>query len=357
MLDEAWRAEKVHLRPLAEDRGSARAGEVEGVANITFSFPQCSLSTIGQREPSQCPYRSDLHSNPFLEESLAGALKTEKEETSPAMKQPKEEESGCDSAHTSVVARSQKLYNELRQLTSPPQIDHSYFSMAEDYFIMRQDYEYRLHTPRRTSKDSFIASFEPILQRSFKSVSKRIDRLRALTNVQRQVFFFFLKKFSGVAVSRKAIFASRGDMLHIKPLAGGKIGADERSFLREIEGKLRTAGVPMQEHVMEWLLQGEQAGAAGWELRASPRTEAAPSPQSSCSVSPEKGEEHRPYLQGPGDATASFMERVEALDSMIAFVCATFKEDVKDLLPALNAHHRAQHTLASPRPATPNLRT
>lgn len=331
------------------------------VPNISFGSPRQIFGSLCRKEVPASPPALCGDFNPFLEDSPVCApapprspsAADAKEEALPAQEAAKEEAVPAAASTPAGKEVSQQLFAELRKLTSLAHSEHSYFSMAEDYFLLTRDSEYKLHCPRLTPKDAFIASLEPTLLRSFKSISKRLDRLRALTTLQRQLFFFFLKRFPRLSISRKAIFSSRGDKVYVKPFCNSKLSREEKDFLRGIEQRLQTAQVPTQERIVEWLLQGDEPGATSW-FPATPICLGSPPPARRRW----SGEEHssssrsrgppREYLKGAAALPHAVMERVDVLDSMIGFMCTAFKEDVRAMLPGLNSCHPARQPLGSP---------
>lgn len=109
---------------------------------------------------------------------------------------------------------------------------NTHYTLSEDYFLLFKIGEYRSRTPRRLSKEGFIQSMQPLLGRTVKSISKRIDRLRALSLLQKKRLLMYVRTFPLQSLSRKAVFDSRGKSLVIKPLASKSLPRSEHEYLQ-----------------------------------------------------------------------------------------------------------------------------
>lgn len=109
-----------------------------------------------------------------------------------------------------------------------------HYTLSEDYFLLFKIGEYRSKTPRRISKENFIVCLQPLLGRTPKSISKRIDRLRALSLSQKKRLVMYVRKFPKQALYRKAIFDSKGKSLVIKQLANKPLPLQEQEYINTI---------------------------------------------------------------------------------------------------------------------------
>lgn len=116
--------------------------------------------------------------------------------------------------------------------------DHNYYSLAEDFFLFAKDLEYRSQKPRLQSKDEFLRCLAPVLNRSIKSISKRIDRLRSLSSFQKQVFYGYIRRFPKGIHVRKIIFDNKGGKVLVKALNSRKLPKSEKEFLEKISEHL-----------------------------------------------------------------------------------------------------------------------
>lgn len=109
-----------------------------------------------------------------------------------------------------------------------------HYTLSEDYFILFRSAEYQRNTPRIISKEHFILCLQPALGRTKKSISKRMDRLRALSHSQRSFMLLYVRKFPSKTPFRKAVFDSNGESLSIKTLTNKPLPEIEAQFIESV---------------------------------------------------------------------------------------------------------------------------
>lgn len=112
---------------------------------------------------------------------------------------------------------------------------NSHYTLSEDYFLLFKIGEYRSKTPRLLSKDSFIQCLQPLLGRTSKSISKRVDRLRALSFGQKKKLLLYVRAFPVQSLHRKAVFDSNGEGIVIKQLNNKSLPNNEQEYLVKAE--------------------------------------------------------------------------------------------------------------------------
>lgn len=249
--------------------------------------------------------------------------------------------------------------------------DHNYYSLAEDFFLFAKDLEYRSQKPRLQSKDEFLRCLAPILNRSIKSISKRIDRLRSLSPFQKQVFYGYIRRFPKGIHVRKIIFDNKGGKVLVKALNTRKLPKLEKEFLEKISEHLLSEN-PSIKFLLS-IIQGHDPNApinegdetkktdnffAGSQVNSSSvleQLEQQPfivnrekakwaNSEASQAFGPEHSKDSDDLLSGKVEAFKSEFSNLERSDlaknmtkSLVEFLCVCFRTDLSRLPDLIQA--------------------
>lgn len=124
-----------------------------------------------------------------------------------------------------------------------------HYTLSEDYFLLFKNAEYQRSTPRTMSKDHFIMCLQPMLGRTLKSISKRMDRLRALSRTQRRILTLYVREFPLKAPFRKAVFESSGEGISVKTLQNKVLPGPESQYMQSISQNSEAHVIPSCSHL------------------------------------------------------------------------------------------------------------
>lgn len=222
----------------------------ESMNNSAFVGDELKFEENNFKEPSV--HRAEVQiKEQIVQEEVIEEIKFEEEKKS--IEEESEEEKEEEESESQSVGRT----------------EHNYYSLEEDYFLLCKDLGYRLQKPRLQSKEEFLRTLAPLFGRSIKSITKRIDRLRALSLFQKRMFFHFVKRFPNVGDRRKIIFDTKGEKVMINVLGNRRIPEEEQLFLQEYEVKIKK-GILNNEEVASQRSEksnGEQVKEDSFPLR------------------------------------------------------------------------------------------
>lgn len=120
---------------------------------------------------------------------------------------------------------------------SAPKADNKHFSVKEDVSVISACYFYRANKNNIILTD-IIDQLCKKLNRSYKSVKKRVERLKRLEEGQVRVFLEYHEKYRKHSDKRKIVFGSKGKNIFLCPIKGKTILDDEKRNFKEIRTQI-----------------------------------------------------------------------------------------------------------------------